>query len=421
MKEEFLHYLWQFQKFDARALKTINRESVTILQKGFINTDSGPDFSNARIKINEIEWAGHVEIHLKSSDWLRHEHQQDEAYQNVILHVVWEHDKAIINADGKEIPCLELKELTSDLVLKGYSSLMNSAEQIPCQKLFSKVSELQKMAMLDKALMQRLQRKGEAIEQRANQNAGDWQEALYQTLLANFGFKLNTEAFLHLAEKAPFKLLRKYQNSAFRLEALLFGMAGFLEEADGEYASKLKSEFNFLKAKHSLEELHAAQWKFMRTRPGNFPTVRISQLVALLSQQKSFVDLFITSESLEELRLFFGGKPTDYWQKHYHFGKKAQKTLNGIGKSSIENLLVNTVVPFLIAYAHYSDDQKLIDKAIKLLESISAEKNRITRFWQEMGLQIEKMTDSQGSIELYNEFCLKKKCLHCGIGVELLN
>ncbi|KPM46905.1 DUF2851 family protein [Jiulongibacter sediminis] len=423
MKEELLHHIWQFQKFRKQSVKTTNGEDLLLLNKGFINSDSGPDFSNARIRIKDIEWAGHVEIHVKSSDWKRHKHGADKAYDNVILHVVWEYDEPIFARDGKEIPCLELKDITPEEVFKNYQSLINSADRIPCERQFNDVSELVKLTMFDKALMQRLQRKASIIHQRLEENKGDWEEAVYQTLLTNFGFKLNNEAFLSLAQNLPFRLLRKYQSSIFQLEALLFGVAGFLEEAQGKYGEKLKAEYNFLKAKHGLEQnqMLVVQWKFMRTRPGNFPTVRLVQIAGILVKQKSFFDVFTSSSStFEDLLEFFKTEPSEYWQTHYHFEKTLNSKTQGIGKNSVENLIVNSVVPVKIAFAHYSDRAELTDQAIQLLEAIPAENNRITRFWKGLGLTVDKMSDSQGSIELYNEFCLKKKCLNCGIGVELL-
>lgn len=422
MKEEFLHHIWQFQKFDTQSLQTTNAESVLLINKGFMNSDSGPDFSNARIKIDGIEWAGHVEIHVKSSDWKRHGHGSDRAYDNVILHVVWEYDEPIYTQDGKEIPCLELKDITPENVLNNYRSLINSMDQIACERQLSKVDELKTLTMLHKAFMQRLQRKAAIIHESLEENRGDWEETVYQSLMTNLGFRLNNEAFLTLAKNLPFRLLRKYQGQAFRLEALLFGVAGFLNDVKGSYADKLKKEYQFLKAKHSLEqnEMPEAQWKFMRTRPGNFPTVRLSQIAGILTNRKPLLEVFTSQTDSENLLKFFQTKPSDYWKAHYHFERPFKSLRKGIGKSSAENLIVNSVVPVLIAYSRYSDRQELTDHAIRLLEAIPAENNRITRFWQEVGLSIHRMSDSQGSIELYNEFCRKKKCLGCGIGIELL-
>ncbi|AWW00573.1 DUF2851 family protein [Arcticibacterium luteifluviistationis] len=422
MKEDFLHYIWQYQKFNKAFLKTTFGEEITVLKIGFHNTDSGPDFKEARIKIGDVEWAGSVEIHLKASDWNLHKHDTDLAYENVVLHVVWENDKEILNKDGKPIPTLTLKALTDISLLDKYEALMQSQNEIPCQNQFSEIASIKKFSMLEKALLQRMQRKGAEVSERFEKLGNDWEEVTYQILLRNFGFKLNNEVFLCLAENLPYKILRKYSSSCFQVEALLFGMAGFLEGDLDEYGFKLKVEFDFLAAKHNLKDkvLNSSQWKFMRTRPANFPTVRLSQLAALMSQSKGLFATMTSASDYKMLVSFFEAKPSIYWQKHYHFNKESAQDFKGIGKSSIHNLVINTVVPVLVAYAEQIDNQLFIENAMALLEKIPAEKNKITKFWNSLDLETKTMFDSQGSIELYNEFCMKKKCLSCGVGIGIL-
>lgn len=422
MKEDFLHYIWQYQKFNKTILKTTSGEEVTVLKTGFHNTDSGPDFKEARIKIAEVEWAGSVEIHLKASDWNLHKHQHDAAYENVVLHVVWENDREILNTDGEPIPTLTLKALTDISLLNKYEALMLSQNEIPCQNQFSEIADIKKFSTLEKALLQRMQRKGAEVSERFEKLGNDWEEVTYQILLRNFGFKLNNDTFLSLAESLPYKILRKYSSSCFQVEALLFGMAGFLEGDLDEYGSKLKVEFDFLAAKHNLKDkvLNSSQWKFMRTRPANFPTVRLSQLTALMSQSKGLFATMTSASDYKMLVSFFEAKPSIYWQKHYHFNKESAQDFKGIGKSSIHNLVINTVVPVLVAYAEQIDNQLYIENAMALLEKIPAEKNKITKFWNSLDLETKTMFDSQGSIELYNEFCKKKKCLSCGVGIAIL-
>ncbi len=422
MKEEFLHYIWQYQQFDKSALKTTSNTEISILKQGILNRDSGPDFKEARVKIDHLEWIGSVEIHLKSSDWLRHNHQQDSAYDNVILHVVWQHDKEITGKDGKALPTLELAALTNQNIIDKYKSLVLSPATVPCSSDFHKVDDIIKMSMLDKALMQRLQRKAKVVLKRLASNLGDWEETVYQVLLGNFGFKLNNHAFVHLAENIPLKLLRKYSSSEIQTQALLYGVAGFLNAQDDEYALKLKKEYTFLRAKHGLEEreLNISEWKFLRTRPANFPTVRLAEIAALISRQKSFFDVFTETADFKEIEAYFKSALSVYWREHYHFGKKSARPQNGLGKSSIHNLIINTVVPVLIANGSYTDEQSKTDRAISFLEAIPAERNRITRLWESLDLEIKTMSDSQGSIELYNEFCTKRQCLSCGVGVNLM-
>ncbi|MGR3812290.1 DUF2851 family protein [Jiulongibacter sp. NS-SX5] len=422
MREEFLHYVWQFQKFDKKRLQTHSEETLHILKNGFLNSDSGPDFLDARLKIGQIEWEGQVEIHIKSSDWYRHQHHSDAAYQNVILHVVWEHDQDVKTTDGKVIPTLVLDDKVPKELIENYQKLHKSIGKIPCEPQFTQVSEIKKMMMLERTLMRRLQRKAEIVLDRLEENKGDWQETAYQTLMVNFGFKLNADAFGQLAKILPFKLLRKYRKLSVQLEALLFGMAGFLEDSDNEYQQKLFNEFKFLSVKHGLSEqkMERVQWKFMRTRLGNFPSVRLSQLASLFSNKDALFDTFLNTSPIDLLK-FFQMPPSEYWRSHYDFGKESKVKLKGIGKSSVENILVNTVVPILVAYGLYIDDQSYTERSIEILDSIKAERNRITKSWEDLGMNITKMSDSQGVIELNNEFCLKRRCLQCEVGVSLLS
>ena len=422
MKEDFLHFLWQYQKFESQNFKTTDNEAVSVIKTGFHNTDSGPDFKEARLRIGDVEWAGNVEIHIKSSAWNLHKHQNDEAYENVILHVVWEHDIEIFNKENIALPTLILKGLASEKLITQYKKLMQSQDRIPCERTFQSVSDIKKIAMLERALTQRLERKGEEVLAMLGKHNGDWEEATFQILLRNFGFKLNNDAFLRLAENLPFKILKKYVGSTLQLEALLFGMAGLLAKDLDEYGEKLKTEFDFLSKKHGLEEhvMNASEWKFMRTRPANFPTIRLSQIAALMGQAKSLFSVLLEEGDFKKLSDFFSAAPSEYWQKHYHFGKKSANTFNGIGKSSIHNLIINTAVPVLVAYAKYIDNHSFMEKSMSFLEQIPAEKNRITQFWNTLDIETKTMYDSQGSIELYNEFCMKKKCLTCGVGIGVL-
>ncbi len=421
MNEDFLHYLWHYQKFDKSNLKTTDNNLLVIHKPGYYNTDSGPDFLEGRLRIGKMEWAGNIEIHVKSSDWYRHNHQHDAAFDNVVLHVVWEHDKEVFDKAGKPIPTLELQNLTPSVLRKHYKSLIDSKNEIPCSGHFSNVSEIRKVLMLERALMQRLERKSKEVLTLLERNTGDWEETAFQLLMRNLGFKLNNESLLKLSGRLPFKLLKKYAQKPIALEALLFGMAGLLEETD-DYTTLLCREFSFLSAKHSLAEnrMHKSEWKFMRTRPSNFPTVRLAELASILSGTENLFAKLIESEEAGELRKLFQRPVSDYWQTHYSCGKQSSKRLRGLGVSSASNLVVNTAVPLMVAYSKYMDDESYLEKAVGLLEGIGAEKNRITESWSGMGLPLKTMADSQGSIELFNEFCKQKRCTSCGIGVAIL-
>ncbi|WP_435355949.1 DUF2851 family protein [Emticicia sp. SJ17W-69] len=421
MSEAFLYYLWQFQQFDKLNLKTITGENIIVLKTGILNTDAGPDFTNARLQINEIEWVGNVEIHIKSSDWKLHKHQQNEAYNNVILHVVWENDQSIIRQDGSLIPTLELKSITDIFLFEKYKYLVDNQLIIPCKEHFSNVSDLSKFAVLDKVLAKRLQQKAQIVEEIFEQNNGDWEETAYQFLAKNFGFKLNSDTFLRLSQNLPLKILQKHRDNLFQIETMLFGQAGLLEMAD-EYSEKMIKEYDFLATKFSLKEnrLKPQEWKFLRTRPANFPTIRLSQFAQLITQQQSFFSLFTQTETIENLRNVLKIEQSSYWQTHYHFGKLASKPSQGLGVDSINNILINTVIPLLAFYSQKTNNHHFMDRCVQFLEALPAEKNHITDTWETLGLVIKTAFDSQASIELFNNFCTQKKCLQCSVGIEIL-
>ncbi len=423
MNESFLHYLWQFQYFDKRDIKTTAGETLNILKPGILNSDSGPDFSQVKIKIDTIDWVGNVEIHVQSSGWYEHKHDQDHAYENVVLHVVWEENKPVYRNDGTRIPTLQLKHRVEDHLIKSYQRLINNPGSVSCEKSFPTVDELIKHSMIDKALMQRLETKAKLIIALLNQNKGDWEETTYQLLAASFGFKLNKEPFLQLAKSLPYKLINKHSDQLTQVEALLFGQAGFLvARSKDEYLTSLFNEYQFLGKKYELinNQLHVAQWKFLRLRPANFPTIRLAQFAALLATHKNIFSSILGLQDYKSLVHFFEIQPSPYWQSHYRFGKKSKGPVSVFGESSRDNLIINTVIPLLVAYGQTRDDWSLVDRAIHILQSIPAEKNRITKLWQNLGYASSSAFDSQGLIELYTNYCQRRECLNCSIGSALL-
>jgi hypothetical protein len=422
MQEAFLHYLWQTQRFLINDLRTTDGEIIRVIKRGFSNADSGPDFLNARLQIGDVEWAGNVEIHVNASEWYAHKHEQDEAYENVILHVVWQHDRDVLRNNGGKVSVLEIKNIVSPNLIDKQNQLINSQSVIPCEGHFKEVSEFTKVSMLSSALAQRLQFKSINVRELLTDNNNDWEETTYQVLAKNFGFKLNAEPMLQLAKNLPLKILQKHRDSPVQIEALLFGMAGFLENAVGEHAAKLRNEYGFLSSKYDLKDkqLNAHEWKFLRTRPANFPTIRLAQFKRLTISQRSFFSLFTQVDDLELIKRAFEIEQSEYWQQHYHFDKPLAKPLKRLGKSSVENLLINTVVPTLVCYAKYVDNRELIERAEQLLESLPPENNRITRNWELLDLKMQSSFDTQAGIELYNNFCKEKKCMSCKIGAEIL-
>ena len=423
VSESFLHYIWQFQYFDKSNLTTNAGERLAVLKPGILNSDAGPDFSHAKIKIESIEWAGCVEIHIQSSGWYEHKHDTDKAYENVVLHVVWEENKPVYRNDGSAMPTLSLKGRVEEHLLKSYQKLINDPASIPCGKSFSKVDEVVKHAMVDKTLMSRLEARARQIIIQLDKNKGDWEETTYQLLAANFGFKVNKDPFIQLAQALPYKLVQKHSNNVEQVEALLFGQAGFLiAKTKEEYLTKIFNEYQFLAKKYNVEEkqMNVAQWKFLRLRPGNFPTVRLSQFASLIASQKNIFANLIESLSYKQLIQFFEIQQSIYWQNHYRFGKKSKGEVPALGASSRENIIINTVVPLFVAYGQSRDDWSFVDRAVSILQSIPAEKNKITRLWDGLGYTSKTAFDTQGLIELHNNYCQCRACLNCTIGSSLL-
>ena len=420
--ENILHHIWQYQLFDKKHLSTSKGQKLVVIQKGFKNSNSGPDFDECRLIIDEIEWAGKVEIHIRSSDWLRHKHQHDQAYENVILHVVWEDDLDIFRSDKTLIPCLELKSIVHDNALKNYDFLMQNTAKIPCESLFSEQSDISKISMLEKALASRLERKSKEVLELYTRLNNDFEEVAYHFLMKNFGFKLNSEPFLRLAQNLPSKILAKHRGNIFQTEALLFGQAGFLDHPTHEYSKKLAVEYDFLGKKYELKEkkLERSEWKFMRTRPQNFPTVRMAQIAAILNHTSGLFSLFIDNQDLSIIIRHLDAGASEYWQKHYDWDKPSTMN-NHLGKESVNILLINTVAPLLASYYYITDDYSYFERALDVLEKIKSEKNFITRIWDSLHLKSKTAFDSQAMIEQYNEFCLKKRCLECPVGVEIIN
>ncbi|MDQ3535259.1 MAG: DUF2851 family protein [Bacteroidota bacterium] len=423
MQESFLHFVWQFQYFNKKDLFTCDEENLNIIHPGILNPDAGPDFLNTKILIGDVQWFGQAEVHIFSSDWNKHEHGDDAAYDNVILHIVWEDDKPVIRVDGSYIPTLSLKgRISEELILK-WQNLIKSEGHIPCSGQIMEVKEIIRLSMMDKSLFERLQMKATRILNILQENGNDWETTTYQLLASNFGFKINSNAFLELSSSLPYKFLLKHQDNIFQLEALLFGQAGLLEEnIEDEYFYSMKKEFAFLKHKYNLlpANIPTYEWKFLRLRPANFPTIRIAQFAMLLHKLHNLFAYIKEVESPKELYKSFGIKQSSYWQKHYHFGKISQGKVSGLGKLSIENIIINTLAPLLAAYGISKQDQFYIDNSVELLQSVAPEDNKILRFWNDIGIYANSGFDSQSLIQLYNEYCSKRKCLSCNIGTTLL-
>jgi hypothetical protein len=423
MNEDFLSFVWRYQYFSNLSLSTQSGEPLQILRAGLPNPDAGPDFSEARIILDGMEWVGSVELHVKSSDWQAHRHPTDAAYESVILHVVWEDDRPVLRRDGTLVPTLVLGPRVNEGVRRRYELLMDKKEEIPCAAQFRDVSRLSKIAMLDRVLLERLDARAERIRLLWEQNNRDWEETAYQWLGQHFGFRLNSPAFLRLAQLVPLHVIQKHRSSLLQIEALLFGTSGMLPADSTEsYVQTLQKEYAFLSRKYGLESSQMAthEWKFLRLRPAGFPTVRLAQWAVLLKQQAGLFASLTSQENASDLMRMFRVTQSDYWKKHYQFGKEAALPVPALGKDAAELLIINAAVPLMVAYARHRDQPTYLDRAIRWLEQLPAEKNRITRSWADLGMRVHTAFDSQALLEWQGLYCAQKKCLDCTVGAALV-
>lgn len=423
MHESFLYYIWQFQYFDKRELQTTDGEALEVLHTGFRNHHAGPDFSNSRVKIGQMVWIGNVEIHVHASEWIQHKHDGDNAYNNVVLHVVWNNDKPVVCRDGSALKTLELKHRVSEQLILQYRKLTNNPETIPCSSFFPQVNSITKLDMFDKAVTTRLEAKANEIGRFLERNNSDWEETAYQLICRNFGFKVNTEPFQQLSRSIPYRVLMKHADKKLHIEALLFGQAGFLEEdSQDDYHALLKREYSILSRKFNLvaTRLDKAQWRFLRLRPANFPTTRIAQLASVLGSHKNLFSNILEASAYDSLVALFTTRQSEYWQWHYQFFKIQQNPVPPIGSESINNLIINTVVPLLICYGKTKDAQRYTDQALDILHAVPSEKNSIVELWKKLGVNSKSAFYSQALLELHNNYCIRRRCLDCSIGFAII-
>ena len=425
MKEEFLHYLWKYGLYNHDRLFDNEKNQIIVLNPGEYNRDSGPDFFNARISVAGTVWAGNIEIHVKSSHFNNHGHQHDPAFNNVILHVVAENDKIVYNTRGEEILTSEISFDPS--LFKKYTLLVNNPYIIACQDDIKKLDNILVRHWLNSLVIERLQAKAESIIKIFTETCHDWDETFYRLITRYFGFRVNTEPFEMLASALPFRIIRKHSDNIFQIEALLFGTAGLLETGlfkealSDDYYLDLIKEYTILSAKYSLQPLHGWMWKFSRLRPSNFPTVRLSQLAAMLSVSGGIFSKVIEVDDVEKIRKLFEVKASGYWEDHFVFGRKSRKIIKNAGSQAADILFINAVIPIIFVYGRSRDNQEIIDRALSFLENISPEENIIISEWKEAGIIAESAFYSQALIQLRNEYCKKRKCLNCRIGNMIIS
>jgi hypothetical protein len=416
MKEQLLQFIWQFQYYNKNELLTTAGESLQVIKPGTNNTNQGPDFLDGQILCGTTKLAGSIELHIKSSDWINHKHSADKNYGNVILHVVWENDKEL----GLNFPTLELKNRISNLMLEKYEQLMQAQKFIPCEQHIHKVNDITLLSWKERLLVERLQEKAAYVEKLLQQNNHHWEEVFWQMIARNFGVKLNTDAFEAIAKALPINVLAKHKNQQIQIEAMLLGLAGQLEQDfEEDYPKMLQREYKFLQQKYALKNI-AIPVLFLRMRPANFPTIRLSQLAALVHASSHLFSTIKDATNVAAVEKMFDIAANDYWHYHYTFKEETAYKKKNLGKQMIQNIIVNAVLPVLYAYGWYNDKEQYKLKALQWAEQLLPEKNNITKGFEALGLANKNAYDSQALIQLKNKYCAIKKCLECAIGNKIL-
>ncbi|MBC3757472.1 DUF2851 family protein [Hyunsoonleella sp. SJ7] len=421
MQEDFLHYIWKYRKYESQDLMTSDMQNIDVVATGEHNLNAGPDFFNAQIRIGEQLWAGNVEIHIKSSDWFLHNHELDKAYDNVILHVVWEHDAEVFRKDNSVIPILELRDCVSPSSLNNYTKLLNGKQQwINCENDFPEMDGFTIQNWLERLYFERLERKSIEIFKLLEISKNDWEAVLFKMLAKNFGLKVNGESFLSLANSFDFSVLRKSQPKLEQIEALLFGQSRMLETAVEEpYFQSLQKDYQFLKQKFKLETAMVSP-SFFRLRPPNFPTIRLSQLANLYHKHQNLFSKLIDSGSIDDIYQLFSVEASAFWKRHYTFSKASKVSKKRLSKAFIDLLIINTIVPLKFSYAKHQGKSSE-ESIINLLGNISSENNSVVNKFNALQKVSENAMQSQALIQLKNEYCDKNLCLKCAIGNKLLN
>ncbi len=421
MKEAFLHYLWRTRRIDLENLRTTDGHPLEILQFGQYNTGSGPDFSEGRIRLGDTVWAGHIEMHLKASDWHHHRHQHDPAYDNVVLHVVWEDDEPVLSARGLPLPTLLLSGRVDGQLVARYTELAAAENAIPCQSRLGEVPDLVLLGWMERMTLQRLERKTNELHELLAAKRGDWDGAFFHQLARCLGLPLNAATMDQLLDRLPLGLLQRYRSDQIALEALLLGTAGLLDgEYLDEYPRQLQREFAHLAHKHGIEALPREMWNFRGLRPASFPSMRLVQLAAVVRAEPRVFSPYLEIEGAKGLLEHLQHEPHDYWRTHYLPDRPSPPRRKVIGKASAHAVLINAVVPFVFLYGRLQGRAKLEERALELLASLPSERNHLIEQWRTVGLVAENAAESQGLLTLRREYCTPRRCLECAIGHSLL-
>jgi hypothetical protein len=421
LKEDFLHYIWKHKYLDLKNLKTIEGRAIEIIYIGEHNQNTGPDFLSAQIRIDNQLWAGNIELHVKSSDWYIHGHEKDPNYNNVILHVVWEHDIDIYGENNSIVPSLEVKNNIDLKLLKNYQVLFSKKDKwINCENEIYKIDNFTSENWLERLFIERLEKKSIDLQNLLLASKNDWEFVLMQSLAKSFGLKVNAEAFLNLINSIEFSVIKKERNNLKSLEALFFGHAGLLESSIEEaYYIELQNEFRYLKKKHKLKETTVLPFQFFRLRPNNFPTIRIAQFASLLYKTKNLFSKVMDIKSKNEFYPLFNLTISEFWSNHYSFTASSKKSQKKLSKNFVDLMLINTIIPLRYTYFKYLNEQQQY-QTFDIMKRIKSEKNAVVEKFNSLKFNSKNALESQAILQLKSEYCNNQKCLQCEIGNAIL-
>lgn len=422
MNEAFLQYVWQYQLLEGKLVSTEGLP-IVVERAGTLNRDAGPDFFDARIKIGDMLWVGNVEIHQRSSEWNAHRHHNDPAYNNVVLHVVFRHDIEVQTAERRVLPTLEVADMLPKVLWDNYETLMRPPAEIAigCGSRWASYPQMMITSLLDRLAVERIQKKTALVRQLLDETKGNWEQCCYLLVARYFGGKVNAFPFELMARSVDFNFLARWRGSATRMEALLFGQAGLLDEMLYDaYPRELQADYEALRVGAQLKPISAHLWKFFRVRPSSFPTVRISQFAQLLGSTTNLFSKLLDATDVRQIESYFDIEASEYWQTHYRFDEAVPRRHKRVGKTLTDVIIINAWIPLLFEYGSSHANQDLMDRAVALLQQIEAEDNKIVRYWKPLGFVPDSASQSQALIQLYNDYCKPRKCLSCPLGYRYM-
>lgn len=421
MNEAFLQYVWRHKLLQGGELTSTDGRTLRIVRQGELNTDAGPDFFNARVAIDGVEWVGNIEVHVRTSDWNAHHHSQDKAYNNIVLHVVYEHDTDILLQNGKRPVTLELKSYIDPKLIERYDSLMQADDDIPCADRLGEMPGFIIDGWLDRLTAERIESKAEVVRRLLGESHGGWEQTCYWLLARYFGGRVNALAFELLAKATDQRLLARWKDDPQRLEALLMGQAGLLEGYfEDDYPRQLQADYEAIRTGAGLRPIDAYLWKFYRIRPSSFPTIRISQFANLVATSSNLFSTLLDMTDAAQIAALFNQPAAEYWCSHYRFDQLSPSHPKAVGRAQAEMLVINAWVPLLFVYGTVHGQQQYKDQAIDLLQQLKAENNNIIRRWKSNGIAADTAARSQALLQLHNSYCLNHRCLDCTIGYNLI-